>query len=404
MLSSRDRAAVPDGSSSDLPMQKIVEDAQLALGFPYVVLSTYDEERGTTRSVATGGLQVPAVQRAMRLLARVLPNYDLTRVEVPADGNEHVRAVFREARTVIAPLSQVVHASVPAVAIRIAEQVVGVTHCLMVPLHVGKRVFGALTCLERGEHFTESQVRTACAFASQLALGLLNAELLAEQRRITLALAESRRLISEAEERTRREMSEFLHSRVQSRLLVAWYRLGELQGLTPEQAERVDRVRRDLEDLRERDVRAVSHQLHPEALSVGLIAALQVLASRLSGVVRVGIHADAAVGALDDPLDNQLPMALRLAVFRSIEEAVGNVLKHSGAAHVTVLLTVTDAGELRLEVVDDGRGFDSLRIRPGLGLQCLAARIESFGGRWGIESREGGPTRLWAEVSTDGAR
>ncbi|WP_170130922.1 GAF domain-containing sensor histidine kinase [Deinococcus yavapaiensis] len=386
-------------SFDDTMTGKIVEDARLALGMPYIALARFDEATRTTRIVATGGASGDAMQRGIRLARRLIPSFDPFSATASADYNEHTRAVYFERRVVMAPLSDIVGDLVPPLMLQIAAKVAGISHCMLVPLHVEERVFGSLVCVQRGETFTEADTRIACAFASQVALHLRNLELLAEQRRITLALEESRALVTEAEERTKREISEFLHSRVQSRLLVAWYRLGELSEQYPEARPALERVREDLEHLREHDVRSISHLLHPEALGVGLVAALQVLASRLVGVLDIRILADRALLAIDSPIHNRLPMNVRLAAFRTIEEAVGNVLKHAHARNVTISLS-TPAGSdvLHLEVVDDGQGFDPASARSGLGLRCLEARLDHFGGRWGIESAPGGPTRLWASL------
>ncbi|GGR03748.1 sensor histidine kinase [Deinococcus ruber] len=269
------------------------------------------------------------------------------------------------------------------------------SHCLLAPVRLSGSTCGLLAALS-STAFSKLQAQLAEAYAAQLALSLQNRRLLADQGHITRALQESQYLITEAEERTKREISEVLHSRVQSRLLVAWYRLGEVQQLHPELAAKLDAIRTDLDDLREHDLRSISQQLHPEALRVGLVAALQVFVEQLQGMVEVVIDVDEHTRQLDDPLSNKLPHPLRLMIFRSIEEAIGNVLKHAQASRVEVSLSYTDM--FRLEVSDNGRGFDPAEITPGLGLLCLAARVESSGGFWGLNSRPGGPTSLWAEV------
>ncbi|ULH17764.1 hypothetical protein MF271_20370 (plasmid) [Deinococcus sp. KNUC1210] len=267
--------------------------------------------------------------------------------------------------------------------------------CLLVPVRVSGSACGLLMAVS-STPFCRLQGLLAEAYAGQLALTLQNRRLLADQGHITRALQESQYLITEAEERTKREISEVLHSRVQSRLLVAWYRLGEVQQGHPELAGQLDAIRTDLDNLREYDLRSISQQLHPEALRVGLVAALQVFVAQLQGMVEVVIDVDEHTRQLDDPLSNKLPHPLRLMIFRSIEEAIGNVLKHAQASRVEVSLSYTDM--FRLEVSDNGRGFDPAEITPGLGLLCLAARVESSGGFWGLNSRPGGPTSLWAEV------
>lgn len=372
--------------------QQIVEDAEAALGFPFIVLSRFDTAARTTQPVFIGGLQGQNNQRALRLGRRLVPRFDLYTVN-SVDVNPLLRATFEGSEPVIGSVEAFTHGVVPPLIARIASRIAGAVHCIAIPLCVGDRVLGSLSFHQRSPHFSLAWIRTAQAFSRQVALSIHNAELLKEGRRTAAALEASRRLVSEAEERTRRDLSEFLHSHVQSRLLVAEYHLSEITDVSEPARRRIEAVLSELEDLRERDVRQVSHQLHPEALRIGLVTALQLLATRLQGVLEVQLVADDALIATE----RTLSMPLRLAAFRVIEEALGNVLKHASASRATVWLGLEPRG-LRLEVTDDGRGFEVGTQPAGLGLLCLGARIESTGGCWGIQSQPGGPTRLWAEV------
>lgn len=372
--------------------RQIVEDAQAALGFPYILLSRFDLAARTSHPLIWSGHHLENLQRAYRLGWRLL-RYDTAGLALPIDGNPLTQALCDRGETVIASVEEFTRGLVPPLIARIAGQIAGAVHCLALPLSVEGRVLGSLSCYQRAPHFTGAQIRTAQAFSRQAALSIHNARLLEEGRRAAAALDAARRLVSQAEERTRRDISEFLHSRVQSRLLVAEFSLGEIGDVGEAARARIEAVRAELEDLREHDVREVSHQLHPEALRIGLVPALQVLASRLRGALDVRLVTDDALIRRDGALSPDL----RLTAFRTIEEALGNVLKHARAGCATVWLGLEE-GCLKLEVTDDGRGFEVGRSPPGLGLLCLGARVESAGGRWGIESARGGPTRVWAEV------
>ncbi len=371
---------------------QIVEDAEATLGCPFIELSRFDPVARTLRPVFIGGLQVRNTQRALQLAQRLVPRFDLYAVN-SVDANPLIRATFKGTGPVMGTVEDFTQGVVPPLVARIAGRIAGAAHVIAIPLCVEDRVLGTLSVHQRSPHFDPAWIRTAQAFARQVALSIHNAELLEEGRRVAAALEASRRLVSETEERTRRDISEFLHSRVQSRLLVAEYRLGEIGDVSPEARKRIEAIRAELEDLREHDVRQISHRLHPEALRVGLVAALQIFAAQLHGVLDVRLVADDALLASE----RTLPMNLRLVAFRVAEEALGNVLKHAVATCATVWLGLEE-GCFKLEVTDDGRGFDASSQPVGLGLLCLGARVESAGGRWGIESRQGGPTRLWAEV------
>jgi signal transduction histidine kinase len=217
-----------------------------------------------------------------------------------------------------------------------------------------------------------------------------NTELLEQLQARVEELAHSRGLITEAEERLRRELAEVLHSRVQNRLLLIWYRLEELQDLLPADPaaaqQQLGEIRDQLDQIREQDVRELSHRLHPSIIRAGLLPALEALADE-TPKVQVTIDAGPAVEALDAAsAPNGIPEVVRLTGYRVVEEALGNVVKHAGATHVDVRLYLAGT-QLVIRVHDDGHGFDPHAFQPGLGLGSIAARVERVGGRWSIASR-----------------
>lgn len=216
-----------------------------------------------------------------------------------------------------------------------------------------------------------------------------NRELVSELQARVEELDRSRSMITEAEERMRRELAEVLHSRVQNRLLSIWYRLEEIQDQLESDSVSakadLGHVRDQLDDIREHDVRELSHRLHPSIIRAGLLPALEVLAEE-TPKVRVELRASADVEELDDALHNGIPETIRLTVYRVVEEALGNVVKHANAQRATVELRLVDGG-LQVEVIDDGMGFDV--VRPGLGLSSMAARVGRVGGTWSIRSAPG---------------
>lgn len=135
-----------------------------------------------------------------------------------------------------------------------------------------------------------------------------------------------------------------------------------------------------------RDVRRISHDLRPTLLDdLGLSSAIGQIACEFGE--RTAIVVEASVGSLP-----QIPEAVATAVFRVVQEALGNVEKHSGAKHVWLHLLYSDAG-LELQLRDDGRGFDvagKLRqAREGLGLTSMRERIETLGGQFHLQSASG---------------
>ena len=143
------------------------------------------------------------------------------------------------------------------------------------------------------------------------------------------------------------------------------------------------------------EVRRISHRLRPALLdTLGLPAALEHLGREFSENGGVDTHVEVA-GA-----PRELPGEVKTALFRVTQEALTNVAKHAGAAHVRIALGFADEG-VELAVSDDGRGFDveAMLVHPtrGLGLRHMRERLAAIGGRLELQSGEGA-TRLTATV------
>jgi len=90
--------------------------------------------------------------------------------------------------------------------------------------------------------------------------------------------------------------------------------------------------------------------------------------------------------------------AAGVEVLRVVQESLTNVRRHSGARHATVTLG-TDSGEIRVEVRDDGRGFES-GIMPGVGLAGMKERAFALGGELEVESVPGEGTLVRLRLAT----
>lgn len=95
-------------------------------------------------------------------------------------------------------------------------------------------------------------------------------------------------------------------------------------------------------------------------------------------------------------IDGFIPKDMEINVYRIVQEALGNVLKHAQATEVTVTVEQT-AAVLNLVVSDNGRGFvpsASSAKREGLGLIGIQERAEALGGHAVIETAETEGTRV----------
>jgi two-component system sensor histidine kinase UhpB len=90
-----------------------------------------------------------------------------------------------------------------------------------------------------------------------------------------------------------------------------------------------------------------------------------------------------------------LPPEAAINVFRIVQEALTNVVRHASASSVSVRLRARDDdGGLRLEIEDDGTGFDPATIRRGLGLVGIEERVRAMGGSFSLAARPGTGTKF----------
>ena len=96
--------------------------------------------------------------------------------------------------------------------------------------------------------------------------------------------------------------------------------------------------------------------------------------------------------------DERLPSSVETTLYRIVQEALTNIVKHAGAQSVSIIIA-RKPGSVSVLVEDDGTGFDpESALNGGLGLVGMRERIGLVGGRFNVESRPGSGTTLVAEV------
>jgi two-component system sensor histidine kinase UhpB len=157
----------------------------------------------------------------------------------------------------------------------------------------------------------------------------------------------------------------------------------------------LDDMRREIGTALE-GVRRFARGLRPPALDeLGLVPAIESHVRSVSEVAGLGVRLQA------EPVDRVLSPEAELAVYRIVQEALSNVVRHANATRAVVRL---ERGVKRLVVTveDDGRGFDVTRAASpesgGLGLFGMSERAGYLGGRVDVESTPGGGTRVRAEI------
>lgn len=216
-----------------------------------------------------------------------------------------------------------------------------------------------------------------------------------QQKRVEQDLrAFSGRLIA-AQEVERARLARELHDDVSQRLASLAIEVGRDQARSGSTAkdDTARFVRDELVRLGQ-DVHALSYRLHPSILEdLGLPAALRAEAEHCErlGDVRVSLGIQA--------MPEILPSEVALCVFRVVQEALRNAMRHSGAQFVAVTLRGADSG-LHLGVQDNGCGFDpgKPREKPSLGLASMRERAYCLGGEFNVESWPGRGTSIYAWI------
>jgi len=240
------------------------------------------------------------------------------------------------------------------------------------------------------------------ALASVFRLRVL--ERRSEEQRIVAEDAEKRtrqlsqRLVA-AQEEERKHLSRELHDHVAQVLTALKMELRRLDhGLGADAERRAVGECRRLIDQMFGTVRDLALGLRPSMLDdFGLQAALEWHVRDFTR--RYGVEVSLR---LDGRFDS-LPDAYRTCVYRAVQEAMTNCMRHASAHRVAVSVNA-DADNLVVAVSDDGAGFDPARPRDGLGLRGIEERVVELGGSMEIDTAKGRGTRLticlpWPEPS-----
>jgi PAS domain S-box-containing protein len=211
------------------------------------------------------------------------------------------------------------------------------------------------------------------------------------------ALAGVGRRLLEAHEEERTWIARELHDDINQRIALLAVQLEQWAQHPPssrvEVTDHIANVRQQLSDLG-KDVQALSHRLHSSKLEyLGIVSAASSFCRELSDQQKVEIEFS------DGGIPRGLPKEISLCLFRVLQEALQNAVKHSGERHFRVELRGT-SGEIQLTVSDPGVGFDQqvAASRRGIGLVSMRERLQLVGGEFSIESNHGRGTTIRARV------
>lgn len=218
-----------------------------------------------------------------------------------------------------------------------------------------------------------------------------------EEGRAELAALSSRAL--DAQEEERRRIARELHDETAQELtaLLVRIRLAADGSREPATRERLAELRAAAARVLD-GVRRLARELRPTILDdLGLVEAVRAHAQDLStrGLVRIAVGAEGC--------DERLDPARELVLYRVIQEALSNAVKHADARAIEVRLA-RDGDTLAATVSDNGRGFDPATVvvpaptGQGLGLLGMRERLTLVGGKLELDTRPGGGTTVRATV------
>lgn len=210
---------------------------------------------------------------------------------------------------------------------------------------------------------------------------------------------EATRAVLYAEERERRRLASDLHDGVGQMLSAALMNLNHAyDGAAVGDEARHQLTGKALSLLNDGydEMRSLSHRMMPRALlRAGLPVALEELLSRLNGP---GLAVSFEVSGLEE----RLPEQTETILYRVVQEAVNNVIKHAAASRLSVQLTRDEEG-VALNIEDDGKGFDagSAEHWEGIGLKNIVSRLALLKGSVEIHSAPGKGTLVAVFVGVE---
>jgi signal transduction histidine kinase len=263
---------------------------------------------------------------------------------------------------------------------------IGIRAALYVPLLVGERAIGVIQAFDKlaaDKRFSNEDLRVAETFAAQAAIAVDTA---------TRVARDALQRAVEGQELERRRLARELHDETGQALTSI------LLGLRALEEAKNDDLGAAVGKLREQvvqtlqDVRRLAVELRPTALDdFGLAAALERLSSSFAEQTGIAVELESGLS------DERLPSDVETALYRIVQEALTNVVKHAQAEHVSIVLRRNE-GAVTAVIEDDGGGLPRDGGEGGLGLVGMRERVALVSGQLEIESAEGTGTTLVVEV------
>jgi signal transduction histidine kinase len=209
------------------------------------------------------------------------------------------------------------------------------------------------------------------------------------------AMSDLTRKLVEAQEQERTRIGRELHDDINQRLAMLALELEQLQANPSEMQTRLQDLRKQTAEL-SNDVQALSHELHSSKLEyLGVVSGIRSWCKEFGERQTMDIDFKSDVSSV-------VPLDIGTSLFRVLQEALHNALKHSGAKYVEVQLH-EESGEIHLTIRDLGKGCDieAARQGRGLGLTSMQERVRLVKGTITIESKPMAGTTIHVRVPVE---
>lgn len=260
----------------------------------------------------------------------------------------------------------------------------GLRSMLSVPLKADQQVIGVINILDKPGDITQEDIRIISLFADQASIIIEHVRLQHQAEQVAVL-------------QERQHLARELHDSVTQALYsVTLYADAARMAFSAKKWEALDRNLQEVRKMAREamyDMRLLVFELHPFMLeNEGLASALRARLAAVEG--RAGLKNEVFVEG-----ERRLPIEIEEGIYRIAQEGLNNVVKHAKATEVRIHIHYSE-DTIRLEMIDDGVGFDTqaANLSGGIGLTGIQERVKQLGGSLEIESTLGKGTHLTVRI------
>lgn len=276
----------------------------------------------------------------------------------------------------------------------------GLKSLLVIGMFFGNKLVGvlALSSIRKLRFFSRDEIKLAQTIANQIAVAIENARLMQVVKVHTHELKELSSELMQAQEGERKRIAQELHDQVGQMLQSMKMNLDRIKRNLSNEPQRMEDTKDwllDTEKLLSQtidDIRTLTFNLRPSMLDdFGLFSTLRWYTEDYSRRSNVKV----TLKGKEDKY--RFPLEIEVNLYRIIQEALTNVIKHAVATEVTIFLYHKNSCAI-LSVKDNGRGFDNIKLsgspHKGTGIYNMKERVNLLGGSFEIISKPGKGTRI----------